>query len=183
MAVYQRFIAELDQNHQHLTDQVSEIDVSDPEDLRATMPEQGSDILAHFGEDQFLQRLQVYKSHIAEWRGRYPRLIGVDLRYNGEVPLEMAKDASGTYSAVVSESGDTAGPAIKTTPAVTTPKTGTTKATPAKATTVKTSSANAKSAQAKKNAKLKAAKAAHEKAARAKAAQITHSPSQEKQGQ
>jgi cell division protein FtsQ len=50
MAVYQRFVAELDQNNQHLTEQVSEIDLSDPEDLRATMPEQGSDILAHFGE-------------------------------------------------------------------------------------------------------------------------------------
>ena len=90
MAVYQRFIAELDQNNQHLTEQVSEIDLTDLEDLRATMPEQGSDILAHFGEGHFLERLRVYKSHIAEWRQRYPRLIGVDLRYSGEVPLEMA---------------------------------------------------------------------------------------------
>ena len=70
MAVYQRFLSELDQNNQHLTQQVSEIDLSDPEDLRATMPEQGSDILAHFGENQFLRRLQIYKSHIAEWRQR-----------------------------------------------------------------------------------------------------------------
>jgi cell division protein FtsQ len=94
MAVYQRFIAELDQNNQHLTEQVSEIDLSDPEDLRATMPEQGADILAHFGEDQFLRRLQLYKSRIGEWRQRYPRLIGVDLRYNGEVPLEMANGSA-----------------------------------------------------------------------------------------
>jgi cell division protein FtsQ len=90
MGVYQRFIAELDRNNQHLAREVSEIDLSDPEDLRATMPEQGSDILAHFGEDHFMERLQVYKAHIAEWRGRYPKLIGVDLRYNGEIPLEMA---------------------------------------------------------------------------------------------
>jgi cell division protein FtsQ len=90
MAVYQRFIAELDQNQQHLSEQVSEIDLSDPEDLRATMPEQGTDILAHFGEAEFLHRLQIYKAHIAEWRQRYPKLIGVDLRYDGDVPLEMA---------------------------------------------------------------------------------------------
>ena len=90
MAVYQRFIAELDRNNQHLSREVSEIDLSDPEDLRATIPEQGSDVLAHFGEDHFMERLQVYKAHIAEWRGRYPKLIGVDLRYNGEIPLEMA---------------------------------------------------------------------------------------------
>jgi len=97
MAVYTRFVAELDQNQQHLSEQVSEIDLSDPEDLRAMMPEQGTDILAHFGQEQFLHRLQIYQAHIGEWRQRYPRLIGVDLRYNGEVPLEMGtgENASG----------------------------------------------------------------------------------------
>jgi len=185
MAVYQRFIAELDQNHQHLTDQVSEIDVSDPEDLRATMPEQGSDILAHFGEDQFLQRLQIYKTHIAEWRTRYPRLIGVDLRYSGDVPLEMANGAS---SAIVSESSDTDTSIAKPAPteakpskpstklvSATTAKTGATKASP-----TKNSIAARKASEVKKNAKLKSAKAAHEKAVKAKAG---HSAAQEKQGQ
>jgi len=102
MALYQKFVAELDQNNQHRTEQVSEIDLSDPEDLRATMPEQGSDILAHFGDDHFLERLQIYKSHLSEWRGRYPKLIGVDLRYNGEVPLEMANDGAAAPGAQIS---------------------------------------------------------------------------------
>jgi cell division protein FtsQ len=121
MAIYQRFLAELDQNNQHLTEQVSEIDLSDPEDLRAVMPEQGSDILAHFGEDQFLRRLQIYKTHIAEWRGRYPKLIGVDLRYNGEVPLEMATDGAGTgtsaarISVIGPSSPDDLRPVVQTT--------------------------------------------------------------------
>jgi cell division protein FtsQ len=94
MAVYQRFLNELDKTGQHLSAQVSEIDLSDPEDLRATMPEQGSDILAHFGDDHFMDRWQMYKAHIADWRSRYPKLIGVDLRYNGEVPLEMTPDVN-----------------------------------------------------------------------------------------
>jgi cell division protein FtsQ len=95
MAVYQRFLSELDQTHQHFSTQVSEIDLSDPEDLRATMPEQGSDILVHFGEDHFLDRLQTYKSHIAAWRQLSPKLIGVDLRYTDNVPLETATDTPG----------------------------------------------------------------------------------------
>ncbi|WP_263357096.1 cell division protein FtsQ/DivIB [Acidicapsa ligni] len=99
MAVYQRFVAEMDQNNQHMSQQVSEIDLSDPEDLRATMPEQGTDILAHFGEDKFQERMQTYKAHIAEWRQRYPKLIGVDLRYSGKVPLEMASDVPGAETA------------------------------------------------------------------------------------
>ena len=54
------------------------------------MPEQGADILAHFGEDHFLERYQRYTAHIAEWRQQYPKLAAVDLRYDHQVVLEMA---------------------------------------------------------------------------------------------
>jgi len=96
MAVYQRFLSDLDKSGQHLTAQVSEIDLSDPEDLRATMPEQGADILAHFGDDHFLERWQLYKSQIGDLKSRFPRMIGVDLRYSGEMPVEMAPVEQGT---------------------------------------------------------------------------------------
>jgi len=90
MAVYQRLIGELDSTSQRLSEQISEIDLTDPEDARVLMPEQGADILAHFGDDQFLTRYQRYKAHIAEWRQQYPRLAAVDLRYEEQVVLEMA---------------------------------------------------------------------------------------------
>jgi cell division protein FtsQ len=90
MSVYQRLIGDLDSNGQHLSDQISEIDLTDPEDARVLMPEQGADILAHFGDDQFLTRYQRYKAHIAEWRQQYPHLASVDLRYEQQVVLEMA---------------------------------------------------------------------------------------------
>ena len=90
MDVYQHLVGELDAGGQHLSDQLSEIDLSDPEDARALMPEQGTDILAHFGEDHFLERYQRYKTHIGEWRQQYPRLAEVDLRYDQQVVLQMA---------------------------------------------------------------------------------------------
>lgn len=90
MALYQRFVTALDSYRTHASEQVSEIDLSDAEDLRATLPFGGTDVLAHFGAGQFLHRYQMYQAHIAEWRARYSRLIGVDLRFDGEVPLEMA---------------------------------------------------------------------------------------------
>ena len=90
MAVYQRLIGELDSTGQHLSEQLSEIELTDPEDARVLMPEQGADILAHFGDEQFLTRYQRYKAHIAEWRQQYPRLVAVDLRYDQQVVLEMA---------------------------------------------------------------------------------------------
>jgi len=90
MAVYQRLLGELDANGQKLSAQISEIDLSDPDDARVLMPEQGGDILAHFGQDQFLERYQRYKAHIGEWRQKYPKLAAVDLRYDQQAVLEMA---------------------------------------------------------------------------------------------
>ena len=98
MAVYGRLIGELDGTGQHLSEQISEIDLTDPEDARVLMPEQGADILAHFGDDQFLTRYQRYKAHIAEWRQQYPHLASVDLRYDQQVVLEMT-GAGGSQTA------------------------------------------------------------------------------------
>jgi len=89
MDVYQRLLTELDAGGQHISAQISEIDLTDPSDARVLMPEQGGDVLAHFGQDQFLERYQRYKAHIVDWRRQYPKLSGVDLRYEEQVVLQM----------------------------------------------------------------------------------------------
>jgi cell division protein FtsQ len=94
--LYVRLMGELDGGGQHLSDQVSEIDLTDPEDARVLMPEQGTDVLAHFGEDHFLERYQRYKAHIAEWRQQYPKLAAVDLRYEQQAVLEMNQGQTNT---------------------------------------------------------------------------------------
>ncbi|MDE3186297.1 MAG: FtsQ-type POTRA domain-containing protein [Acidobacteriota bacterium] len=115
MAVYLRLLGELDVNGQHLSDQISEIDLTDPEDARVLMPEQGGDILAHFGEDRFLDRYQRYKAHIAEWRQQYPKLAAVDLRYDQQVVLEMAPGAGADQTATSDGGGKpAAGEPVKT---------------------------------------------------------------------
>jgi cell division protein FtsQ len=103
MAVYERLLAELDANNQHLSEQISEIDLTDPQDARVLMPEQGTDILAHFGDDRFLDRYQRFKAHIAEWRQQYPKLAAVDLRYESQVVLEMTP---GTNAVATTVGGD-----------------------------------------------------------------------------
>jgi cell division protein FtsQ len=100
MAVYGRLLGELDANGQKLSEQISEIDLTDPEDARVSMPEPGGDVLAHFGEDRFMERYQRYKAHIAEWRQLYPRLVAVDLRYDQQAVLEMAQGAAPVQAAV-----------------------------------------------------------------------------------
>ncbi len=88
MALYIRLMSELDTGGKHNSEQISEIDLTDPEDARVLMPAQGGDILAHFGEDHFLERYLRYQAHIAEWRQMYPHLTSVDLRYDNQVVLD-----------------------------------------------------------------------------------------------
>jgi cell division protein FtsQ len=107
MAVYERLLGELDASSQHLSEQISEIDLSDPEDARVLMPEQGADILAHFGEDRFLERYQRYKEHISEWKQQYPKLVAVDLRYDQQVVLEMAPGTNAVQALVGDRSAST----------------------------------------------------------------------------
>ena len=93
MAVYMRLVAELDANHQHNSEQLSEVDLSNPEDAKVKLIEQGSDVTAELGEDRFMERFQRYKAHIGELRQQYPQLAGVDLRYDDQMVLKMGKPA------------------------------------------------------------------------------------------
>jgi len=188
MAVYERLLGELDAGSQHLSEQISEIDLTDPEDARVLMPEQGADILAHFGEDHFLERYQRYKAHIAEWRQQYPKLAAVDLRYEQQVVLQMTPGTSAVAASVgdaATPSGENAKPPAaqpvldaKANPAVKPAASGTkdtiepakTARPSATASAKAASGAGSQSARIKAlTAKDKAAKAAREKKKRAEA--------------
>ncbi|MGB6975515.1 MAG: FtsQ-type POTRA domain-containing protein [Terracidiphilus sp.] len=94
MDVYLRMKQELTANGAHDLDRISEIDLTDPENARVLMQEQGSDILADFGKDHFLERLQRYEAGIKDWRQQYPNLGEADLRYDHQVVLEMKHGAA-----------------------------------------------------------------------------------------
>ena len=95
MAVYLRLMAELDANGKHNSEQISEIDLTDPEDARVLMPEQGTDILVHLGEQNFLERFERYKANIAGWRQQYPHLKSVDLRFDDDMGRAILQMTSG----------------------------------------------------------------------------------------
>jgi cell division protein FtsQ len=93
MHLYQKFITDVDSTGEKVSEQVSEVDLTDPEDVRVTVPAKGSDLLLHFGQEDFLNRWHNYQTHIAEWQQQYPHLGSVDLRYQREVVLKMAGGA------------------------------------------------------------------------------------------
>jgi cell division protein FtsQ len=94
MHLYQQFITDLDSGGAKVSSQLSEVDISDPEDVWALLPAQGSDIQVHFGDSDFLARYRSYQQHLAEWRQQYPHLASVDMRYENQVVLDMTQQAS-----------------------------------------------------------------------------------------
>ena len=94
MHLYQQFIAGLDSGGTRVSAQLSEVDVSDPEDVWALLPAQGSDIQVHFGDSDFLARYRSYQQHLPEWRQQYPHLASVDMRYENQVVLDMTQQSA-----------------------------------------------------------------------------------------
>jgi len=99
MKIYLDFVAALDADGQNISHRLSEVDVTNPEDVKAILPDPApgdgvapsasADILVHFGDGKYLERYRQYQQHLTEWRAQYPKLASVDLRYERQVVLEM----------------------------------------------------------------------------------------------
>jgi len=139
MKLYARFTNDLDSSGEKISQNLSEVDLSNPEDVRALIPDHGTEVLVHFGEDNFLDRYRKFQEHLPEWRTQYPHLSSVDMRYERQVVLEMQKGSAvpvaGAEAAVDQPTADTgavAAPAVK--PAAKAPAHPTPAAKPAPAT-------------------------------------------------
>lgn len=95
MQLYAAFLKDLDSDGKNTSAQLSEVDLSDPEDVKALIPYSNQDVMVHFGTQDFLKRFHKFQEHIAEWHTTYPRLSGVDMRYERQVVLQMpVKDST-----------------------------------------------------------------------------------------
>ncbi|MHB1020804.1 MAG: cell division protein FtsQ/DivIB [Acidobacteriaceae bacterium] len=118
MKIYQNFLASLDSSGEKISSQLSEIDLSDPEDVKALIPEQGVDILVHFGDEKYLGRYRNFVAHLAQWRQQYPRLASVDMRYDGQAVLEMQQGTGTVPAASAANGSNPATPAKPSHPSV-----------------------------------------------------------------
>jgi cell division protein FtsQ len=73
--------------------QLSEVDLSDPENVKVTANDPGGTMVVHLGKEDFLPRYKLYVSHIAEWRQQFQNVQSVDLRYEGQVIVNPDKTA------------------------------------------------------------------------------------------
>lgn len=83
MKIYNRLMRELGSGD--YTKQLSEADLSDPQDVKATVNDAGGTVMIHLGSSDFLERYKLYAAHIGEWRQQFQRVQSVDLRYEGQI--------------------------------------------------------------------------------------------------
>ena len=118
MTIYLDFMKALDAGGENVSSRLSEVDVSDPEDVRAVLPDGsgGTDLLVHFGQEKYLERYHEYQKHLAEWKAQYPKLSAVDMRYERQVVLQMQPGATPRAAAPVAAAAVSAAPAASKAP-------------------------------------------------------------------
>jgi len=93
MKLYLRFTQELDAGAvkgQEPSRQISDVDLTDPEDVTATYDDSGRSILIHFGDQDFLKHWRNFQQYLPDWLRQYPKLGSVDVRDDRNVVLRMA---------------------------------------------------------------------------------------------
>lgn len=100
MKIYNRLVSELSagetddsKTQTNYVKQLSEVDLSDPEDVKVTANDAGGTVMVHLGPENFLQHYKLYVAHIAEWRQQFPNLQSIDCRYEGQVVVNPDRPA------------------------------------------------------------------------------------------
>jgi cell division protein FtsQ len=85
MKNYNALVRDLDAGGAHYSQEMSEVDLSDPEDVKVMAADANGQVLVHLGSGSYLQRYKTYVTHVEQWRQQFEKLESVDLRYDGQI--------------------------------------------------------------------------------------------------
>jgi cell division protein FtsQ len=85
MKIYNQLVGDLDSGGAHYSQDLSEVDLSDPEDVKVLTNDPEGAVLVHLGSANYLDRFKIYITHLREWRQQFQKLESVDLRYDRQI--------------------------------------------------------------------------------------------------
>jgi cell division protein FtsQ len=85
MRAYNELVQELDSGGARYSQDLSEVDLSDLENLKVRVNDPAGDVLVQLGSSDFLKRYKTYVSHVRDWRQQFQKLESVNLRYDNQV--------------------------------------------------------------------------------------------------
>jgi len=109
MKAYNELVQQLDSGGARYSQDLSEVDLSDLENLKVRVNDPQGDVLVELGSSDYLKRYKTYVSHVQEWRQQFQKLESVNLRYDNQVivnpdmegkPKQAALTVAATKAAV-----------------------------------------------------------------------------------
>jgi len=85
MRAYNQLVQELDSAGAHYSQDLSEVDLSDLDNIKVRVNDPAGDVLVELGSSDYLRRYKTYVSHVQEWRQQFQKLESVNLRYDNQV--------------------------------------------------------------------------------------------------
>ena len=85
MKIYNELVRELDSGGRNYSKDLSEVDLTDPEDVKVLANNPEGEVLVHLGSSDYLDRFKIYVAHLREWRQQFQKLESVDLRYDRQI--------------------------------------------------------------------------------------------------
>ena len=99
MHMFVVFMGDIDLSHPGASDQVSEVNLADAEDLRASLAglpglEDQAPLQVHFGDGDFGNKYRLLLDNIGQWRASAGSFESVDLRFARQVVVNPERDAA-----------------------------------------------------------------------------------------
>jgi cell division protein FtsQ len=85
MKIYNDVVSQLDAGGARYSQELSEIDLSDPDDVKVMANHHAGEVLVHLGSSSYLERYKIYVTHLQEWQQQFDKLESVDLRYDRQI--------------------------------------------------------------------------------------------------
>jgi cell division protein FtsQ len=85
MKAYREMVRELDAGGARYSQDLSEVDLTDLEDVKVRVNDPAGDVLVHLGSSDYLRRYKTYVTHAQGWRQQFQKLESVDLRYDNQI--------------------------------------------------------------------------------------------------
>jgi cell division protein FtsQ len=85
MKIYNDVVRQLESGGARYSQELSEIDLSDPDDVKVMANNHAGEVLVHLGSSNYLERYKIYVTHVRDWQQQFDRLESVDLRYDHQI--------------------------------------------------------------------------------------------------
>jgi cell division protein FtsQ len=85
MKIYNDLLRALDSDGAHYSQDLSEVDIADQDDVKVLTNDSAGAVLVHLGSSDFLTRYKIYVTHVQGWRQQFDKLESVDLRYEHQI--------------------------------------------------------------------------------------------------